>query len=170
MDKFDYGKAEGDLYDVGCPDPEEIYDRRSEKGFNDFMRENGLNPDKYRKSDHQGNGNSGHSDSGCFLTSACVMAEHLPDDCHELTVLRNFRDTYLSKRANGIHDIAEYYRCAPLIVEGINRKDNAPQIWHDIYTEMVVPCVNFIEAHREEEAYSLYRNTTMKLKAAYTSI
>ena len=34
----------------------------------------------------------GNDSGGCFLTSACTEARGLPDDCHELTVLRSFRD------------------------------------------------------------------------------
>lgn len=30
----------------------------------------------------------GNDSGGCFLTSACTEARGLPDDCHELTVLR----------------------------------------------------------------------------------
>ena len=37
----------------------------------------------------------GNDSGGCFLTSACTEARGLPDDCHELTVLRAFRDGYL---------------------------------------------------------------------------
>ena len=35
---------------------------------------------------------SGSSSGGCYFTSACVEAQGLPDDCHELTALRKFRD------------------------------------------------------------------------------
>ena len=47
------------------------------------------------------NGGSG----GCYLTTACVVAKNLPDDCEELTALRNFRDTYLRNHENGEEDI-----------------------------------------------------------------
>lgn len=39
---------------------------------------------------------SGNS-SGCYLTSACIFAKGLKDDCHELTTLRQFRDQWLAK-------------------------------------------------------------------------
>ena len=58
----------------------------------------------------------GQETSGCFLTSACVEAKGLPDDCRELTVLRNFRDTYLKASADGQRDVCEYYHVAPMIV------------------------------------------------------
>lgn len=40
----------------------------------------------------------------------------LPDDCHELTVLRAFRDGYMSAIPGGADDIKEYlYRQVILI-------------------------------------------------------
>ena len=62
-DYFDYDKAEADLYDSGCPYSEDIYGYRSEKGINEFMRENGLDPDRY----YSGGNNSGDSSNngGC---------------------------------------------------------------------------------------------------------
>ena len=51
----------------------------------------------------------GNDTSGCFLTSACVEARGLPDDCYELRVLRNFRDSYLVKQDCGECEINHYY-------------------------------------------------------------
>ena len=59
------------------------------------------------------------SSGGCFLTSACVEAKGLTDNCRELMVLRTFRDTYLKNRECGCLDICEYYHVAPTIVEKI---------------------------------------------------
>ena len=113
MSKFNYKKAEADLYDVGAHHPDEIYDYKSEKSFRSFMKENGLNPDKYYKTDgksgsshtgHSGHGSSSGTD-GCYLTSACVMAKGLPDHCEELETLRVFRDEYLAGQPGGRAEI-----------------------------------------------------------------
>ena len=66
------------LYDVGARHPDEIYNYKSEKSFRSFMKENGLNPDKYNKPDGKGShvksgSASGSGSEGCYLTSACVM-------------------------------------------------------------------------------------------------
>ena len=42
--------------------------------------------------------------STCFLTSACVAARGLPDDCAELTALRAFRDGYVRSQPEGESD------------------------------------------------------------------
>ena len=57
---------------------------------------------------------------GCYLTSACMkyFQEKFDDNCYELTVLRWFRDNFVSKE-----DIEHYYEVAPIIVEAINKED-----------------------------------------------
>ncbi len=58
--------------------------------------------------------------SGCFLTTACVQAAGLPDDCHELTALRNFRDTFIRGLDGGDEMIRRYYDLSPRIVEKLS--------------------------------------------------
>ena len=119
MDKFNYDKAEADLYDSGCHHSEEIYDYRSEKGIRSFMRENGLNPDKYYERDNTSKGGSSsgndNDSGGCFLTTACTEAKGLPDNCRELETLRHFRDNYMMNVPEGKADIAHYYKTAPSV-------------------------------------------------------
>ena len=129
MDKFNYDKAEADLYDSGCHHSEEIYDYRSEKGIRSFMRENGLNPDKYYERDNTSKGGSSsgndNDSGGCFLTTACTEAKGLPDNCRELETLRHFRDNYMMNVPEGKADIAHYYKTAPSIVNAINNSPTA---------------------------------------------
>ena len=169
MDDFDYGRAEADLYDSGCPDSEEIYGYRSEKGRNEFMRENGLNPDRYYRDSGNSHDSNSSNSGGCFITTACVEARGLQDDCHELTVLRNYRDSYLKNRQNGAHDIAEYYQCAPEIVACINQRRDAHKLWEHLFDTVITPCVSYIEEQRYEEAYLLYKTTVVELKSEFLS-
>lgn len=109
----------------------------------------------------------GNDTSGCYLTSACVEAKGLPDHCHELTVLRNFRDGYMRTTSTGAADICEYYHTAPAIVEKIKTFPNAKDIFDRIYSELVLPCVELIESGKNEEAYVVYKDYTRKLQAQY---
>ena len=45
------------------------------------------------------NGGTEHTDVKCYLTSACMkyFQEKFDDNCYELTVLRWFRDNFVSK-------------------------------------------------------------------------
>ncbi|WP_416386257.1 CFI-box-CTERM domain-containing protein [Anaerobutyricum hallii] len=89
----------------------------------------------------------GRSDSsgGCYLTSACVYAKGLPDDCHELTVLRGYRDGWLRTAPEGEALIEQYYKEAPRIVSNINERSDQKSIYEKIYEEVVCPCVEYIE-------------------------
>ena len=109
----------------------------------------------------------GNDTSGCFLTSACVEARGLPDDCYELRVLRNFRDSYLVKQDCGECEINHYYHVAPAIVERINREDDPMNVFNQIYEELVAPCIAMIENLDFNGAHNLYRNYVLKLEEQY---
>lgn len=105
--------------------------------------------------------------TGCFLTSACVEAMGLTDDCRELTVLRRFRDEWLSKQSGGKEDIKEYYQIAPVIVSLISKRNNSECIFRSIYQNMVRPAVILIQEKKMCQAWSLYKDEVMKLKVTY---
>lgn len=107
------------------------------------------------------------SSSGCFLTSACVSAKGLPDDCYELQVLRNYRDNWLSKAEGGLAAISYYYIVAPKIVAAIDKLDECNEIYDMIYDKMIRPCVEFIEQKKYLEAFELYRSFTLQLGKQY---
>ncbi|MBQ7895866.1 MAG: hypothetical protein IJ364_04850 [Oscillospiraceae bacterium] len=107
------------------------------------------------------------SSGGCFLTSACVEAKGLPDDCRELTVLRRFRDEYLHTLPEGEAEIAEYYDVAPKIVTTIEGREDSLAIFLDIYDNLVIPCVKHIENGRNNEAHKHYRDLVQQLKLRY---
>ncbi|MBE6976596.1 MAG: hypothetical protein E7439_05315 [Ruminococcaceae bacterium] len=104
---------------------------------------------------------------GCFLTSACVEAKGLPDDCYELTILRKFRDEYLAKQENGQCEIRHYYVVAPSIVEKIKKSPDANSVFEKIYHDLVLPCVQMIENFNLSEAHALYRSYVMTLEKMY---
>lgn len=109
------------------------------------------------------------SSGGCFLTSACVEARGLTDDCYELMVLRRFRDEWLLGIAGGKEKISEYYRVAPVVVDGIRQREDSAAIFQKIYDELVVPCVALIEEGKNQETYEHYREYTLGLKRLYGS-
>ena len=109
----------------------------------------------------------GQDSSGCFLTSACIEAKGLPDDCHELTVLRRFREGYLHSLPEGRDEIAEYYFVAPQIVTEIKKRADSITIFDSIYEKLVKPCVEMIERGENECAHMLYRDTVKRLQEEY---
>ena len=109
----------------------------------------------------------GNDTSGCFLTSACVEAKGLPDDCYELTTLRKFRDEYLAKQECGECEIAHYYHMAPAIVERIKASEDSTAVFERIYDELVTPCIRMIEDANSSGAHKHYRDYVAKLEKQY---
>lgn len=100
---------------------------------------------------------------GCYLTTACVKYKGLPDDCEELTVLRNFIDEHLSKTEKGKKMISEYYDIAPTIVESIDKNENRAEIYDFIYSK-VLECVDSIKKGNFEEAVLYYEYMVLSVK------
>ena len=109
----------------------------------------------------------GNDTSGCFLTSACVEAKGLPDDCYELTTLRKFRDEFLAKQECGKCEIEHYYHVAPAIVDRINASKDSIAVFERIYDELVVPCIKMIEGSNFFGAHMHYRDYVVKLEKQY---
>ena len=61
------------------------------------------------------------TDVNCYLTTACMrhLQEKFDDKCEELTILRWFRDRFVSKE-----DIEHYYKTAPIVVDAIENISN----------------------------------------------
>jgi hypothetical protein len=102
------------------------------------------------------NGSTEHTDVGCYLTTACMrhFQEDFDDNCYELTVLRWFRNNFVSQ-----DDIDHYYKTAPIIVEAINQEENNNIIYDYIYDNVVDYCVMQIENGNYEDAYNRYKDS-----------
>lgn len=102
----------------------------------------------------------------CFLTTACIQARDLPDDCAELTVLRGFRDGYLSENTERKSMVAEYYEIAPEIVEAIQSTPDSGSEFESIY-DTISFCVRLIRGEQFEQALEAYRAMVQRLKQKY---
>lgn len=101
---------------------------------------------------------------GCYLTTACMkyFKENFNDNCYELTVLRWFRDNFVSKK-----DKEHYYEIAPIIVESINNEEKANIIYDYIYDNIVDYCVEQIEQGHYDKAYSRYKSSVLTLEEQF---
>ena len=104
------------------------------------------------------------SDNRCYLTTACMkyLREKFDDNCYELTVLRWFRDNFVSK-----NDIEHYYNVAPIIVTKINSEEKSNDIYNYIYDSIIDYCVTEIENGHYEEAYKRYKESILALEKHY---
>ncbi len=93
---------------------------------------------------------------GCFLTTACVQYFGKDDNCFELTVLRNFRDSVMKKDENWTLLVKKYYDIAPKIVEKINTLENKKEIYTDIYHNIqeIIPLIQKNQNEAVVEKYS----------------
>lgn len=99
----------------------------------------------------------------CYLTTACVQHKSLPDNCPELTTLRDFRDTYMLDKIEGKKLVKEYYNTAPTIVKSIEKSEDKEEILDFIYDELVLKSINLIENNEHELAMRYYESFTREL-------
>lgn len=93
---------------------------------------------------------------GCFLTTAAVDHAGEEDDGTTLMALRDLRDGYLKKFPEGRREIEWYYRKAPKIVDAIDKKKNAHEIYMTMYNKYILPTAEAVETGDYEEAHQRY--------------
>lgn len=113
----------------------------------------------------QHDGKEGRHGRKCFLTSACVEFRGLPDDCHELTVLRAFRDGWMLAQPEGPALIDEYYAIAPALVDAIDASPRRAAFYARIFTA-VQGCVEHVERGRMRPALDAYVAMVRALQSA----
>lgn len=93
---------------------------------------------------------------GCYITTAVCEFYGKPDDCHELTQFRKFRDEWLSKQEGGKKLILDYYKDAPSIVKKIDSKEDREKVYRALNETYIIPCVNYIDHKLYEDCKILY--------------
>lgn len=111
--------------------------------------------------------NSGFRKRLCYITTAVCESLDKEDDCYELKTLRNYRDRYLMKSAEGSSLIQEYYDIAPTIVKRINRKTEAKAIYQGICEMYLSPCIKKIEQNDLVGCKLVYEEMVRALKEQY---
>lgn len=122
--------------------------------------------DKVNEAYEEGHEHATSQKEGCFLTTACVEYAGLPDDCHELTVLRSFRNNYVARLAYGPVALAEYYKVAPSLVRQIEQSNERNAILAGIFST-VSRAVVMIERGNYQEAFICYEAMFADLKKRY---
>lgn len=112
-------------------------------------------------------GDSGGGGTGCFITTACVEHQGLPDDCAELQTLRKYRDVLVQEDDDFRSKVLEYYRKAPLIIQEIEKTGESAVIYNNLYHGMIQPCVSLLDEGKMDEAKSLYLNYYEHLSKSY---
>lgn len=103
----------------------------------------------------------------CYITTAVCQSLGKPDDCYELELLRNYRDEYLLGKEAGTQIVQEYYNVAPTIVKRINRRDDAKEVYNDIWKEYLTSCIQLIEEDKLEDCREVYTSMVQGLQKKY---
>lgn len=102
----------------------------------------------------------------CYLTSACVAHAGLTDDCHELTVMRAFRDEFLMLSAPGVAIVSRYYRHAPSLLSAIRSSPASGEIMEWILQE-VKKTIEHFENGRRCKALETYLDMIIALETEF---
>ena len=103
----------------------------------------------------------------CYITTAVCKSQGLGDDCHELTLLRDYRDGYLSGTSYGRELINEYYDIAPTIVSRIDMSEKSDKVYSDLYKYYIAPCIDLIENNEPDLCLKKYKSMVDDLKENY---
>lgn len=109
-----------------------------------------------------------HCSDGVMISNPAVCKTlGRTDDCRELTTFRRFRDEWLINQPDGRELIDEYYRTAPIIVERIDRRNDADEIYHSIENDYLEPCLHFIDEKNFIACKEKYMLMVRALKKSY---
>jgi hypothetical protein len=114
--------------------------------------------------------NDDYDDYDCFLTTACVQHKGLADDCHELEALRFLRENYMRENQLGRQLLADYEVLGPTILNAIHDAHNRPEILEHLYSQLIIPSVQKIEAGHYQEAVDYYAKYVREMEEKYLGV
>lgn len=117
---------------------------------------------QYQAAQNQNNGGGGC----CYITTACMVTKGLPDDCHELQVLRGLRDHYIMDMPEGKQLVKLYYDHSPAIVNAINEREDARSIYEYLYG-IIQLCVDATMLGNCDIAFQIYCQMVKRLKEQF---
>jgi len=103
----------------------------------------------------------------CYITTAVCMNKGLGDDCHELALLRDYRDNRLALNEEGRELIRDYYNIAPTIVSRIDMDPEKNNIYEHLYRSYISPCISYLESGNEDKCHDRYVEMVLELKKNY---
>lgn len=111
--------------------------------------------------------NGGFKRKLCYVTTAVCLSLGKSEDCSEIKILKDYRDGFLLDESDGQTLIDEYYDIAPTIVNRINKKDNAHEIYKQIYQNYIEPCISLIGENRMHDCKELYVSMMRNLQQEF---
>jgi len=103
----------------------------------------------------------------CYITTAVCEASGLGDDCHELLLLRWYRDHVLLHEPGGAATIADYYQTAPRLVAAIDRLADRATIYRQLYRDAIGPAVAAVANGDYATARRIYESMVRRLRSEF---
>lgn len=103
----------------------------------------------------------------CYITTAVCESLGKGEDCQELNLLKEYRDTHLECTPEGHALVEEYYDIAPTIVKRIGRQPDRKEIYERLYRDYLLPCIRSIEARDYDACQERYQKMVLDLKEQY---
>lgn len=111
--------------------------------------------------------NGGFKRKLCYVTTAVCRNLDKGEDCEELRLIKDFRDSYLSSTKEGRALIEEYYDIAPTLVKRIDKDIEAQAKYLWLWNTYLAPCIGYIKAGLQEDCKETYCDMIEKLRAEY---
>lgn len=92
----------------------------------------------------------------CYLATAACRAMYLSEDCDILNSLRRFRDGYVITTPHGRRRVREYYEIGPELVQRIDARADAVEIYREIFFKWIEPAAAAIEGCNYEVAEAIF--------------
>lgn len=146
--------------------PKKVYQIQNMKAQKAAERSSSNNYNQ-RQSYSSSRSSSSSSDSLCFVTTAVCKSLKKGDDCEELQMMRNLRDSFVSSTANGEMLVLEYYRVGPMIVNQIDKCDNSDSIYADLWNRYLKQCCELQRERKFKDALDIYIEMVKTLCSRY---
>jgi len=107
----------------------------------------------------------GETKNNCLLSSACVAARGLTDDCDELTTIRKFRRDHLEGTQRGNVILQEYQDISCKILRWIDGRVDRKVLYENLYRRLVIGTTNLIRSEQFEAAINHYQSIVREYQA-----
>jgi len=101
---------------------------------------------------------------GCFLSTAVCTTLGKSDNCYELAILRQLRDTYMQRTPGRRSEVERYYKIAPRIVNSVEKSDDPTAVWQGLAEDHILPIIAIAQKGDFPMAHRLYRCMVLEME------
>ena len=106
------------------------------------------------------------SSSGCYITTACLDAMNLPRNSLEMRAMKELTRNHILRTFGGKRDYLSYQKKGPAVVQAIEARSNAREIWNGVYQRLKDVTSNTVSGNYET-AHEKYRELVLGLEKEF---